>query len=103
MGEDAHFCAAKPRSIHNAGVNEFVENNDVVFAEQCADGSKRRGIAGRESERGFGVFEGGKRFLKFVMRRQRTANQPRRTRPAPNFLTALMAASLSDGSLARPR
>ena len=70
MGEDAQFCAAKPRRIHDRGVNKFVENNDVVFAEQRANGSNGCGIAGRESERSPGFFEGGKRLLKLVMRRQ---------------------------------
>ncbi len=34
------------------------------------------GVAGGKSERGFGAFESGERFFQFMMRRERTADQP---------------------------
>ena len=76
VGEDADFCAAEPGGVHDAGVNEFVQNNHVILAEQRADGSDGGGIAGGETQRGFGAFEICERFFQFVMRCERTANQP---------------------------
>ncbi len=78
VGEDTNFCAAEPGGVHNAGVNKLVEDDDVIFAQQGADGSGGGGIAGGETQRGFGAFEIGEGFFKFVVRCERTANQPGR-------------------------
>ena len=89
VGKDADFCAAEPGGVHDAGVNQFIENDDVILAEQRADGSDGCGIAGRKTQRGFGAFEAGERFLQFVMRRQRAANQPRRAGAGAKFFHGL--------------
>ena len=78
VGEDAQFGAGKPRGIHDAGVNQFINDDDVILAEQGADGADGRGIAGGKYQRGFGAFECGQRFFQFMKRRQRAANQPGR-------------------------
>ena len=66
-------------------MNEFVENDDVVFAEQRGDGADGGGVAGGKSQRGFRLLEGGERFLQFVQRRERTADEPRRAGTGTKF------------------
>src|ERR1051326_7827783 len=75
--EDAEFRATKTRGIDDAGVDEFVSNDDVLLVEQGANGAEGSGVAGGKTERGFDALEGGQGFLQFVMRRERTANEPR--------------------------
>jgi hypothetical protein len=55
VGKNADFGADKPRGVHDAGMNEFVENDDVVLAEQRANGADRRRVTGGKSQRGFGA------------------------------------------------
>ena len=89
VGEHAEFRAAEPRGVHDAGVDQFVEHDDVILAEQRADGADGRGVAGGETQRGFGVFEGGERFLQFVKRRERAANQARGAGAGAEFFDGL--------------
>ena len=89
MGKDAQLCAAQARGVHDAGVNELVEDDDVIFAQQGADGSDGGGIAGGETQRGFGAFEIGEGFFKFVVRGERTANQPGRAGTSAEFFNSL--------------
>ena len=86
MGEDTQLRAGQLRGVHNAGVNQLINDDDVILAEQRGDGAERRGVAGGKSQRGFGRFESGERFLQFVKRRQRAANQTRRARARAKFL-----------------
>jgi len=80
--------AGQLRGVHNAGVNQLINDDDVILAEQRGDGAQRRGVAGGKSQRGFGRFESGERFLQFVKRRQRAAIRRDAPAPAPNFSTA---------------
>ncbi len=76
MREDAKFCAAQTRGVHDAGMNEFINDDDVVFAEQranCSDGSS---VTRRKCQRRCRAFKCGERFLKFMMWRERTADEP---------------------------
>src|SRR5690348_5521309 len=41
MGKNPDFSTAEPGGIHNAGVNQFVQDDDVMLAEQGADSSQR--------------------------------------------------------------
>ena len=70
-------------------MNEFVEDDDVVFARQRGDGAERGGVAGGKSERGLGFFEGGERGFEIVKRRELAANQPRRARARAEFFHGL--------------
>ncbi len=79
MVEHAQGRAAEAGRVHDAGVDELIQDDDVVFAEQGADGAEGRGVAGGEAERGFGAFEGGQRFVQFLVGRERTADQARGT------------------------
>ena len=89
VGEDAEFRAGKSGGVHDAGVNQLVEDDDVVLAEQRGDGAEGGGVAGGKSQRGFGVLEGGECFFQFVKRRERAANQPRRARAGAEFFHGL--------------
>ena len=66
--KDTKFRAGKFGGVHNASVNQLVENDDVTLADQCGDGAERCGIAGGKSQRGFRFFEGSERFFQFVER-----------------------------------
>lgn len=85
MGKDADFRAGQPRGVHDAGVNELVENENVALADQRGDGAQRGGIARGESQRGFRALERGQRLLQLVKRRERAADQPRRARARAKF------------------
>ncbi len=76
MGKDAQFRAGKAGGIHDAGVDEFVEDDDVVLAGERADGADGGGVAGGKGERGLGLLEGGEGGFQFVMRRERAADEP---------------------------
>ena len=54
--KDAEFRAAQTRGIHDAGVNQFINNDDVVLAEQRGDGAERGGVAGGKCQRGLRFF-----------------------------------------------
>ena len=64
------FC-----SIYDAGVDEFVQDDDVFFAKQRADSALRRGEAGGKSESGFGLFELGEGSFQFMERSEGAADQ----------------------------
>ena len=83
------FAPHKPRGVHDAGVNQFVNDDDVVLADQGANGAEGGGVAGGKGQRGFGAFEAGERFLQFMKRRERAANQPRRAGARAKFFNGL--------------
>ena len=80
MGEDAELGAGEAGGIHDAGMDQLVQDDDVVLAQQGADGAEGSGVAGGEAEGGLGALEGGERFVQFVMGRQRTADEARSAR-----------------------
>ena len=75
--EHAELCAGEAGGIHDAGMDQLIEDDDVVRADQRADGAESCGVAGGEAERGGGAFERGERFFEFVVGRQRAADQAR--------------------------
>src|SRR5213593_109659 len=75
--EESEFGAGKPRSVDDRGMDELVQNEDVVLADERGDRAEGRGIAGRKSERGFGGLEFSEGRLQFMMGRQRAAEEPR--------------------------
>ena len=89
MVEDAQFRARKPGGIHDTGVNELVEDDDVIFAGECCDSSDGSGVAGGKNQCCLGFLEGGERFFQFVKWRKRTANQTRCTRARAEFFHGL--------------
>ena len=46
VSEDAEFRATKAGGIDDTGVDEFVGDDDVILAEQRADGPDGGGVAG---------------------------------------------------------
>ena len=80
VGEDAEFGAAKTGRIDQTGVHEFVQDDHIVSVEQGANGSQGRRITGRKRQGGLGAFESGDGLFQLVVRRERTADQPGRTR-----------------------
>ncbi len=89
MRKNTELCPGQLRGIHDAGVNKLVKDDDVVLAEQRANGSDGGRVAGGKGQRGFGAFEIGQRFLQFMKGRQRTANQSRRSRAGAEFFNSL--------------
>src|SRR5258708_4489629 len=85
MVEDAELGAGQSGAVHDAGMHQLVENQDVVFAEQGGEGANGGGVTGGEGQRGSGAFESGECFLEFMKRRQRTANQPGGARARAKF------------------
>ena len=61
--EDFDFGAGEAGSVDDAGVIEFVGEDEVVFAEDAGDGSGVGGEAGLEDDAGFYTFEGGDFFF----------------------------------------
>ena len=80
VGEDAEFRAGEARGVNDARVDQFIEHDDVVLADKCADDAEGGGVAGRKGKRGLGMLKRGERFFQFVVTRKRTADQPGRAR-----------------------
>ena len=97
MRKDADFRAAEFCGIHDAGVNEFIQNDDVRLTQQGADRALGRGIAAGEDQSGLGFLELGECGFQFVEGGKRAANQSGCAAPAPNFSMARIAASLRAG------
>ena len=76
---NAGFRAAEFGGIHDAGVNEFVHDDDVVPAEQGGDVPDGGGVTGGKNQAASRAFEGGKGFFQFVER----ASEPQINREAP--------------------
>ena len=77
VSEDPQPRPALPRRIDATGVDELVDDDDVVLLQQRADRPDGRGVSGRKRQRRLGTLERGDGFLKFVMGIQRTADQAR--------------------------
>jgi hypothetical protein len=67
--EYAKSCAAQAGGVHNAGVDELIQDDEVVLAEQGADGADGRRVAGGEAEGRFGALERRERLIQFVVGR----------------------------------
>ena len=76
--KDAQFCAAKAGAINDAGVHPLVDDNHVMGVQQGANGPYRRSITAGKCERRLRAFESSDGLLQLVVRRKRTADQPRR-------------------------
>src|ERR1035437_3731310 len=64
--KDAQFCAGKFGGVHDAGMNQFINDDNVVLADERSDGAERGGVAGGKSQCGLGFFEGSEDFFQFV-------------------------------------
>ncbi len=62
--------AGQLRGVHDAGVDKLVEDDDIAFAQQRANGSEGGRVAGGKSQCGFGALEIGQRFLQFMKWRE---------------------------------
>ena len=76
VAEDAEFGAAKAGGIDQAGMHQFVDEDHILLFQQRADSAESRGITAGEGQRSFRPFEVGEDLLQFMMRAQRTADQP---------------------------
>ena len=59
MGKDAELGAGKPGGVHDAGVDQLVENDDVAFVNNCGDGAEGGGVTGGKGQRGLGLLKRG--------------------------------------------
>ena len=75
MGVSVLVVAGEAGGIHDAGVDEFIHDDNIVFSNQGADGANGGGVAGGEGQRGFGAFEGGEGFVQLVMRSEGAADE----------------------------
>ncbi len=75
VSEDTEFCAAQPGSIHNGGVDQFINDDDVILAHERADGPDGGGVTGRVRQGGLRAFEVGQRFIQFVIGPERATNE----------------------------
>ena len=71
MGEHTEFRAGMAGSIHDGGVDEFIENDDIVIARHGANRAEGGGIASGEGQRGFSAFECCEGLIKLMINRKR--------------------------------
>ncbi len=77
VGKNAKFGAGKSGGIDDAGMHQFVEDDDIVRPHQGANGSQRRGIAGGKNQGGRGVLKAGEGGFQFMVWSERAANEAR--------------------------
>src|SRR5258705_7391962 len=75
--EGAELGAAETRGIHDAGMDQFINDDDILLAQECTDRSHSGGISAGETYRGCCAFECGESFIQLLMRGERPADQPR--------------------------
>ncbi len=63
VAEDFDLGAGEACAVDDAGVVEFVGEDEVFFAEDAGDGAGVGGEAGLEDDAGFDTFEGGDLFF----------------------------------------
>src|SRR5438046_1563638 len=51
MSEDPDLRLAQMRGIDDGSMNEFIDDDDVIFAKKGSDGAESRGVSRREAER----------------------------------------------------
>ena len=83
VGVDAHFCSRQPGGIDQAGMSEFVEDDDVGRFEKSLEGAQSSGVSGGEGESGGRAFEVGELLFELVMRGERAAEQARGSEQLP--------------------
>src|SRR5437667_4209011 len=93
----AQNCAAQFCAIDEGGVTEFVEQDDVIFADYGRDRAERSGVSATETKRGFCSFPFGQHIFQTHMWRLCPADQPRGPSANPEF------AERSDRCLAQSR
>ncbi len=75
VGKDAEDGTAEAGAIHEGGVAKLVEDHDVSFTHQGRDGAQGGGVAGGETQGGFGALEGGEGVLEFFVQSVITADE----------------------------
>ena len=75
MGEYADRCAGEFGCVDEAGVGEFVEQDEIVFADGGGDDAEGSGEAGAEGQRGLRLFCFGEGCLELQMRGERAADE----------------------------
>jgi hypothetical protein len=73
--EYANDCAGELGTVDQAGVAEFVENDDVVPTAKRPECSDCGGVTAGEDERSFGVLERSEAFLQAEMGGQGATDQ----------------------------
>jgi len=66
--KDTDRRTAQPRAIHEAGVAELIEDDDVLRSDERGNCPERGGIAGGETERGLRALEARKRGFELGVR-----------------------------------
>jgi len=70
VGEDAQFGATQAGGVHDAGVNQLINDDRVILAKQGADGADGGRVAAGKAQRRLSSLEGGKNLLQIMVRRQ---------------------------------
>src|ERR1051325_8817878 len=77
MGEDPQLRPTQASRIHDTGMHQAVDNDDIVFANQRADRAERCRVAAGKTQCCLSAFERGQLSFEFVVRSERTTNQSR--------------------------
>ena len=96
VAEDFDFCLGEARSVDDAGVIEFVGEDEVVFAQDGADGAGVGCKAGLEDNAGFDTFEGRNLFFELHVEAHGAGNGADSARAHAVLLRS------GDGGLAQP-
>jgi hypothetical protein len=95
VAEDFDLGARKAGAVDDAGVVQFVGEDEVFFAEDARDGTCIGREAGMENDTGFYTFEGGDFFFKLHVDAHRAGDGADGTRANAEFLRR------GDGCLAK--
>src|SRR5436190_17042315 len=71
------FGATESRGVDDRRMGEFVYDDHVILTEQRADGAKSSGVSGGKRQCCFHPFETRQSLFEFVVRGERSTNQPR--------------------------
>ena len=66
--EDAEFGTGQAGAVHERSVDQFVQDDNVVFAEEGADGAQGGGVTGGKTDGSLRAFEAGNGLLQFLVR-----------------------------------
>ena len=88
MGKDADGGAGELGGVDETGVGEFVEQDEIIFADGGGDDAESGGEAGAEGECRLRLFGFGKGCLELQMRGECAADQARCGRAGAEFFDA---------------
>ncbi len=75
VAKHAELRAAEPRGVHDASMHQLIEDDEVLFAQESANGADGGRVAGGEAQGGLHALEGRQRFVQRAVGRERAADQ----------------------------